>query len=56
MPIKTSQRWIKSVIAESEGLGPLLPWTRAAKRARRPQVVLASRPAMVPAGGPLIVY
>ena len=54
MPIKTSQRWIKSVIAESEGLGPLLPWTRAAKRARRP--AYCPNPGRPPMQAPTIVY
>lgn len=36
MPIKTRQRWIHGLLVESAASLPeALPWTRAAKRARR---------------------
>jgi hypothetical protein len=36
MPIKTRQRWIHGLLVESaSSLPEALPWTRAAKRARR---------------------
>jgi hypothetical protein len=38
MPIKTRQRWIHGLMVESAAVLPeALPWTRAAKRARRAQ-------------------
>ena len=36
MPIKTRQRWIHGLLVESAATTPeALPWSRAAKRARR---------------------
>lgn len=42
---KTSQhRWITSIVAEAAAGVPVLPWERAAKRARRMQ--LAAKPGL----------
>ena len=46
--MKKERRWLKSVIAASEGAQPSLPWTRGNRRKPEAVKATAAKPATAP--------